>query len=456
MWASTPEDRQVKDLSTNSQPDLPRFDAADHDDFLAQLIAGDRRSRSWREKLQFISELIEKTQPTLTSEQLVDFALYLRFLGTGAIRCTEDGRHFRPAHHARLSARIQEQLAKFNALSDQLVLRKVYPWLPSSSSDFQRPEPLTRIRDIAHRNDIESELKREIKTRLQNKLHRCAGPEDLATSSEILERISAPGTNYPSAFVAEFRIFHQELKEFFNANSLEDRLKALRPEAKPSLVELIDNFLNQKGNVGLSEQRALLETLTQLREAFAESVSGRSPEETQDIVLTDISLEDFAFALLSQMINACDHLAPDKAMGARIKMLLLALRNIALIPTDVQETRALLAELTAWGIPRAKAPREETLRLRASLLRCRRLAEDFSVRIVSLFASKAEKVGRAVGVSEHAYRVFAEADIRSHLIFQVSKLTDALLRSIREVLALSHWDVIVPGKALGHAAVLSS
>jgi len=456
IWDSTPDNPPGKELSSNSEPNPPLLNTNDRDDFVAQLAASDRRSRSWREKLQFICELIEKPQPAVTSEQLVHIAVYLRFLGTGAIRCTEDGRHFRPAHHARLSARIQQQLAKFNALNDQFVLRKLYPWLPSSSSDFQRPEPLTRIRDIAHRNDIDSELKREIKTRLQNKLHRCAGPEDLVTSSEILDRISAPGANYPSAFVAEFRIFHQELKEFFNANSLEDRLKALRPEAKPPLAELIENFLGQKGNAGLSEQMALLETLTQLREAFAELVSGRPPQEAQDIVLADISLEDFAFALLSQMMNACDHVTAGEAMGARIQMLLLALRNIALSQINVPETRALFAELTAWGIPGPKARLEETLRLRASLLRCRRLAEDFSMRIVSLFASKADKVGRALGVSEHAYRVFAEADIRSHLIFQVSKLTDALLRSIREVLALPPWDVIVPGKALGHAAVLNS
>ena len=46
--------------------------------------------------------------------------------------------------------------------------------------------PLTRIRDIAHRNDIPHDLKNEIKHRLQNKLHRCAEPNDLKTCEEIL------------------------------------------------------------------------------------------------------------------------------------------------------------------------------------------------------------------------------------------------------------------------------
>jgi hypothetical protein len=62
-------------------------------------------------------------------------------------------------------------------------------------------------RHIGHRNDIPSELKREIKQSLQNKLHRCAGPEDLATSAGLLERITAPGANYSPVFVEQFKIF---------------------------------------------------------------------------------------------------------------------------------------------------------------------------------------------------------------------------------------------------------
>jgi phosphoglucan,water dikinase len=34
------------------------------------------------------------------------------------------------------------------------VMRQIQPWLPSFSSEFTCSVPLTRIRDIAHRNDI--------------------------------------------------------------------------------------------------------------------------------------------------------------------------------------------------------------------------------------------------------------------------------------------------------------
>jgi phosphoglucan,water dikinase len=46
--------------------------------------------------------------------------------------------------------------------------------------------PMTRIRDIAHRNDIPKDMKLAIKHRLQNKLHRCAEPSDLKTCEELI------------------------------------------------------------------------------------------------------------------------------------------------------------------------------------------------------------------------------------------------------------------------------
>ena len=75
--------------------------------------------------------------------------------------------------------------------------------------------PMTRIRDIAHRNDIPQDLKSEIKHTLQNKLHRCAEPNDLKTCENLIERVRAG--DYNQDFKEQFEIFYKELKEFFNA-----------------------------------------------------------------------------------------------------------------------------------------------------------------------------------------------------------------------------------------------
>lgn len=69
---------------------------------------------------------------------------------------------------------------------------------------------------------------------LQNKLHRNAGPEDLIATEEMLERITAPGTEYSGDFVEQFRTFTAELRDFFNAGSLADLLNALRPSLDDS------------------------------------------------------------------------------------------------------------------------------------------------------------------------------------------------------------------------------
>ncbi|MCK4728005.1 MAG: TIM barrel protein, partial [Desulfobacterales bacterium] len=184
------------------------------DDFANTIAEADRRRQSWREKLGWIHDLLTDDKFDLNIDQLTCLAIYLRFIGTGEVSSGEDGGHYRPSHHARMARRIHDRLSKITTSDNVFIIRKIYPWLPSYNSAFTRAEPLTRIRDIAHRNDIPKELKREIKHTLQNKLHRCVCPEDLAISAALLERITAPDADYPPAFVEEFKRFHEELKEF--------------------------------------------------------------------------------------------------------------------------------------------------------------------------------------------------------------------------------------------------
>ncbi len=207
----------------SSEPHLSEAEAA----FVAALVESARSRKSWRERLQWVRDRLLDSAFTPTAGQLATIAIYLRLLATGELQCAEDGGHYRPSHHAEAALQIESALERLTGPETAWIMRRIYPYLPSWGDDFRRAEPLTRIRDIAHRNDIPADLKKEIKTRLQNKLHRCAGPEDLRTSEEILARITAPGADFVPAFVQEFRVFHAELQEFFNATGLEERLRAL-------------------------------------------------------------------------------------------------------------------------------------------------------------------------------------------------------------------------------------
>jgi phosphoglucan,water dikinase len=424
--------------------------------FFESLVEADRRSRSWREKLDAVRGLILKNDSRLDEEELAYTAIYLRFLSAGQIVCVEDGRHFRPGHHARISQEIHERLAKASTPANAHIIRKIYSALPSSAEAFQRAEPLTRIRDIAHRNDIPSELKREIKTTLQNKLHRCAGPEDLETSGRLLERITAPGANYSPEFVQQFRIFHEELKEFFNARSLDDSLNALIPAVGHEHSELIRSFLDQKSKTRFEEQLSTFKTLSELRDAFRADLQKQSHGNRQDLTLADIKLEDFAFVLLSQLLNAFEASKPTRSGADLLEPLRLSVRNLALSGISVDECVAITAELNTWTENLDPKDREQLLRLKATIERCRRVAESYSEQVIALLLSRAEELGRALAVPEHAIRVFCEAEIRGHLIFQLSKLASTLLRRLREALNLPSWDVLVSGTAIGQVKVLDT
>ena len=429
----------------------------DEDRFIDRLANANRQYLSWREKLEFVRSLFADPWPQLSIEQLVLLAIYLRFLGTGEVATAEDGRHFRPSHTARASSDIQDQLAKITDSTGAFVARKIFPWLPSSNPAFMRAEPLTRIRDIAHRNDIPQDLKREIKNTLQNKLHRCAGPEDLVTSTAIRERITAPGAQYSADFVNEFKIFHEELKEFFNARSLEEQLISISKESGPD-VGLIRDFLEARGRIdeGIAQQRAALQLLTGLRRSLLARVGQNPGSESQDLRLAEIALESFAFVLLSRMINAFENLGVEARWDVLLDTLRLTVENVSLSGFSTGECRAIGAELDAWRRVFVPSQREQLLRLKATVDRGRRLAEEYSDRVSALFAGRVEKLGRALGVADSGIKVFVEGEIRGHVVFQLSKLASLLLAKIRSLAGLPGIDILVPGRAAGQLLLADS
>lgn len=121
---------------------------------------------------------------------------------------------------------------------------------PFPLSPLNSQVPLTRIRDIAHRGDIPHDLKQEIKHTIQNKLHRNAGPEDLVATEKLLARILGERSRYSEAFVNELVIFHGELKDFFNAGSVFDRLGGLKSSLDAATQTQISALEQAKWELG--------------------------------------------------------------------------------------------------------------------------------------------------------------------------------------------------------------
>lgn len=235
---------------------------------LEAIVEGDATAPSWGAKLELVKKIVRSagdgtSLARASAEQLVAAidalcyaGVYTEFVRQGVVSCKEDGRHFRPNRHANLSRdlfiHLEMLLQAVGARDDdlaaalRLVIRAIPPALPSFADAFRAAQPLTRIRNVAHRDDIPMELKNEIKHTIQNKLHRCAGPEDLETTKNLLERVQANRGQYSAGFVSELEAFYGELCAFFNQSDLCQRLRELRSLESPRTAEAIDRYLDAK------------------------------------------------------------------------------------------------------------------------------------------------------------------------------------------------------------------
>ncbi|CBZ51216.1 phosphoenolpyruvate synthase, related [Neospora caninum Liverpool] len=401
---------------------------------LRLVVDGERGAKSWREKLEVVKAVLTAAlkdgkfrynpQDTVNLiDSLAYCSIYLRFISQGDIVCTEDGRHFRPNHHANLSRELC-------VLLEQI------------------------MQEAASRDDV-----MEIKHALQNKLHRCAGPEDLVTAEKLLQRFHSTPGRYPHEFIVEFERFYDELRRFFNATDLETRLEELCQQENPRAAELIARFLESKArsddpNAGLTKLLVTLSVCVDLRASFtcqlrdsAATTHHQDVYQVQEMRLAEILLDDVAFVLLSRSETLFEQ-QPDNRWAEALEALSLGLQNVRISGIKRDECRALANEFSSLA-RQAFHSRDDFLILKASLDRCRRLCEDFSDLQIALFSNRALALGHLLKLPSLSVRIYSEATIRSSVVFQISKLCRALLRCIQVRLNLQPYDALVAGKAVG-------
>jgi len=459
----------------------------------ASIVGGDRDSSSWRQKLQMVEKLLCENGADVDS--MAYATVYLFWISVGAIACVEDGTHYRPNHHAgsaermygaieaaeRHASEIAQSGDHHRARELRALIRRLHPRLPAFTAEFTQSVPLTRIRDIAHGKGDQHgkcrEVRQEIKHTIQNKLHRCAGPEDLVATEAMLAKLTAPGTDYPEEFVNEFKIFYRELKEFFNASSVADRIDRIANEqgAPGTASESSKKFLQAKANVdALSNVDALgdqtvMSTLVECLKAVhnarsdiigaldhAGDLKNAPSSQRQQWRLAEVSMEDYAFVLLSRLLNTlgAESEPPRSDISAsELKLTLEALaltsRTLSLSSGGDQEMEAIASEaatLARDGLPNGE---EGGLRVQAIAERARRSAVDFCELLESLFDGRASSLGNALGIDGDSVNVFTEGQIRSSVVFQSAKFASLLLRVSRQITGAAGWDCVVQGTAIG-------
>ncbi|KAG2726254.1 hypothetical protein I3760_01G103400 [Carya illinoinensis] len=460
-----------------------------------KLVEGDRSARNWWRKLEVVRELlVEGLQTGDRLEALIYPAIYLKWINTGQIPCFEGGGHHRPNRHAEISRLIFRELERISCRKDTspqevLVIRKIHPCLPSFKAEFTASVPLTRIRDIAHRGDIPHDLKQEIKHTIQNKLHRNAGPEDLVATEAMLARITKNPGEYSEAFVEQFKIFHHELKDFFNAGSLAEQLESISESMDESGRSALTSFLECKKkldavegssivseNIGTDLLFKAIQSLNALREKIAKGLESGLRNDAPDTAiamrqkwrLCEIGLEDYSFVLLSRFLNELEavggaHWLTKSVESMNINpwngplgVLIVGIHQLWLSGWKPEESAAIENELLAWqerGLSEREGDEDGktiwTLRLKATLDRARRLTEEYTEAFLEIFPQKVQTLGKAFGIPENSVRTYTEAEIRAGVIFQVSKLCTLLLKAVRSTLGSQGWDVLVPGASQG-------
>ncbi|XP_048496016.1 phosphoglucan, water dikinase, chloroplastic isoform X2 [Beta vulgaris subsp. vulgaris] len=467
-----------------------RWDTSGLEGLALKLVQDDQNARNWWRKLEVVRELVVGSLENNDHlEALTLSAIYLKWINTGQIPCFEDGGHHRPNRHAEISRLIFRELERIYCRRDtspqeRLVIRKIHPSLPSFKAEFTASVPLTRIRDIAHRNDIPHDFKQEIKHTIQNKLHRNAGPEDLVATEAMLARITKNPGEFNDAFVEQFKIFHEELKDFFNAGSLVEQLDSIKESLDEKGLSALTLFLQQKKSLDDSEGSGVkvdklikvMQSLNSLRDVLMKGLESGLRNDAPDASiairqkwrLCEIGLEDYSFVLLSRFLNALEALGGASWLAARaesknvtswnepLDALTIGIRQLGLSGWKSEECIAIGNELIAWkdkGLSEKEGNEESkriwALRLKATLDRSRRLTEEYSDSLLEIFPQKVQMLGRALGIAENSVRTYTEAEIRAGVIFQVSKICTILLKAVRQSLDSQGWDVIVPGSAYG-------
>ncbi|KAI4334814.1 hypothetical protein L6164_013523 [Bauhinia variegata] len=472
-----------------------KWDISGLEGLALKLVEGDQKARNWWRKLDIVRDIIyENLQGENRLEALIYSAIYLKWINTGQIACFEDGGHHRPNRHAEISRLIFRKLEQYTSRKDispqeVLVIRKIHPCLPSFKAEFTASVPLTRIRDIAHRNDIPHDLKQQIKHTIQNKLHRNAGPEDLVATEAMLSKITKNPGEYSEAFVEQFKIFHQELKDFFNAGSLAEQLESIMESMDQNGISALNSFLECKMNMDAAAESMVvaedqginllfktLESLNSLGEILVKSLESGLRNDAPDAAiamrqkwrLCEIGLEDYSFVLLSRFLNVLEvkggaHWLAENVQSKNVNSwnnplggLIIGIHQLKLSGWKPEECAAIENELLAWktgGLSEKEGNEDGTmiwaLRLKATLDRSRRLTDEYTEELLKIFPQKVQVLGKAVGIPENSIKTYTEAEIRAGVIFQVSKLCTLMLKAVRSVLGSQGWDVLVPGAALG-------
>lgn len=71
------------------------------------------------------------------------------------------------------------------------------------------------------------------------------------------------------------------------------------------------------------------------------------------------------------------------------------------------------------------------------------------IRVLALPLQRVMPLGNGLGVDHHAASVFVEAEVRSNVLFQLSRILTAAIKTAKRDLQAPPWTALQPGSASG-------
>ncbi|KAF3455421.1 hypothetical protein FNV43_RR00046 [Rhamnella rubrinervis] len=208
------------------------------------------------------------------------------------------------------------------------------------------------MRSNDHRNwELESERRwdtsgleglvlklQEIKHTIQNKRHRNASPEDLVATEAMLARITKNHGEYSEAFVDQFKIFHHELKDFFNAGSLAaEQLESIGESLDERGISALNLFLECTEDLDAVEESSkysenkstdllfkTMRSLSALREIIVKGLESGLRNDASDAAIAmrrKSSAEETDHKLSNLLVSTLECASPMKLPGRQLKSL---------------------------------------------------------------------------------------------------------------------------------------
>lgn len=110
---------------------------------------------------------------------------------------------------------------------------------------------------------------------------------------------------------------------------------------------------------------------------------------------------------------------------------------------------AMECELGSWQQLGDFSDPDSALRLRATLQRIMRFADSYSQLLLDCLMVPADRLGKAFGMEPERTKFIAESEIRSNIVFQISKLASLMLEATQTIANVPPYEVIVAGDAKG-------